>query len=69
MVTRRKSSPGIRILPGIHVLRSAELDVCRKGKFRWNSHGSNIVSEKVLNFLNWMQKLQQAMGDVKKEEA
>ena len=31
-------------------------------------HGSNIVSEEVMNFLNWMQKLQQALGDVKKEE-
>ena len=31
--------------------------------------GSNIASEKLLNFLNWMQKLQQAIGDVKKEEA
>ena len=29
--------------------------------------GSNLVSEKVLNFLNWMQKLQQAMGDAKRE--
>ena len=31
-------------------------------------HGSNIVSAKVMNFLNWMQKLQQVIGDVKKEE-
>ena len=31
-------------------------------------HGSNIVSEKVLNFLTWMQKLQQVMGDVEREE-
>ena len=29
--------------------------------------GSNLVSKEVLNFLNWMQKLQHAMDDAKKE--
>ena len=28
--------------------------------------GSNLVSKEALNFLNWMQKLQQAMDDAKK---
>ena len=31
--------------------------------------GSNIVSAKAMNFLNWMQKLQHVIGDAKKEEA
>ena len=39
------------------------------GESEWNSSGSNLVSEKVLNFLNWMQKLQHATADVEKGEA